>query len=182
MINLSLTLGGALSSFLFGGAAAIGSAVNPVVTRVFVEPEVLRVFTAAGAPWLIGYTYDDIAMEEDFCAASLDTEPESLYVKAELTACLKTGDEEAALAAKLLELGLTVGEASTISAALGTPHDRVILLREEAREMARRLGLNPTSPVGVLVDAFQKDVITLEEFVRLFGLFTEDSSSGGAVE
>ena len=176
---MSFTISGAMSSVFFGSAAVVGSIISPASSRVFVEPEILRAFTAAGAPWLIGYTYDDIAMEKDFCASSLDSEPESLYVKAYIAACLEANEEMADLAAKLLELGLTVGESSTIASAIGTPHDRVLLLRREAREVAKMLSLSTASPHEIVVDAFRKGVIRLEELARLVEHFVKPNFTGG---
>ena len=157
----------------------MGSIISPVSSRVFVEPEVLRAFTTAGAPWLIGYTYDDIAMEKNFCASSLDREPESPYVRAYIAACLEASEEMADLAVKLLELGLTVGEASTIASAVGTPHDRVLLIRREAREIAKTFGLSPASPLETVVDAFRRSVIGLEELARLVEHFVEPDFTRG---
>ena len=164
---MSVTLGGAISSLIFGSVAAVGSAVSSVTSRVFVEPAVIVSLAGVGAPLLLGSTYDDILMEKDVCAPSLDDKLRALYVESSLATLMEVNPEMAALAEKLEGAGLNSEESLTIASALGTPHDKLFLLRSKARRIAKSLRLNPVSPLGVTVDAFRRRIIKLDEFVRL---------------
>jgi len=164
---LSVVLGGSLSALFLSGATAAGAAVGSVGSRVVVEPEMLRLFSELGYPWLMGETYDDMLMDRELCAASADEVPWGLYVTEELLKTAPSPEAALRLAGELLGLDLSVGEASTIASAIATAHDMVFLVNERARAMARKFGLTPASPMQVVVDAFKRDLITPEEFVEL---------------
>ncbi len=163
---MSVVWGGSLSALFLGGAAAAG-AVGSTGSRVVVEPEILRLFSDLGYPWLVGRTYDEILMDRELCAAAADEVPWGLYITGELLRTAPSPGAAVELAEELLGLGLSVGEAATIAAAVATAHDMVLLVNDRARAVAREFGLTPASPLQVIVDAFRKELITPEEFVRL---------------
>ncbi len=164
---MSVVWGGSLSALFLGGAAAAGAAAGSTGSRVVVEPEILRLFNDLGYPWLVGRTYDEILMDRELCAAAAGEVPWGLYITGELLRTAPSPGAAVELAGGLLGLGLSVGEAATIATAVATAHDMVFLVNERARAMAREFGLTPASPLQVIVDAFRKELITPEEFVRL---------------
>ena len=165
---MSIVLGGSLSTFIFGSLAALASAVKATSTTAIVEPSVFRIFADMGAPYLVAKTYDDIVLDDESAVSlELDAEKPS-YLAGGLIRSSKLSDPMKDLSGSIGGPVLTREEGRIISLALGSHHDRLILWRREAREFAKALGLNPSPPLAVVLEAYQKGVIDGEEFVRLF--------------
>ncbi len=152
---------------LFGGLASISAASKATSSRAIVQPEVIRAFTLAGFPWLMAETYDDIVMDDESSAEfSLDEELPPYHVH-DLVTSVEMHESMERLSKELTDLGLTEEESRIISLAAGSHHDRVFLMREEAREIARELGLNPSSPLIAATEAMEKRLIDAESYLNL---------------
>lgn len=164
---MSIVLGGSLSAMLFGGLATLSAASKATTTKVIVEPEVLRLFSSMGFPWLLTETYDDVVMDMVSLTKLANSGVLPPYHKWELITPLKKNDQMRRLASLLGEDGLTVEESNVISLAAGSHHDRFFLLRAKAREVAKDLELNPSSPLVAAVEALKKGVIDMDDFVEI---------------
>lgn len=175
---MSLVLGGSISTFLFGNLAVLASAVKATSARVIVQPEVIKAFNQAGFPFLIARMYDDIVMDNRSAMEFLlNTEELPPYLTNGLIRNAKLSESMITLSKELVKHNISEEEARIISLAVGSHHDRLIMVRREARDLARALGLNPLSPLVVLVEALENDLINLKEYSRLLSYFLARENS-----
>ncbi|MDK2372627.1 MAG: hypothetical protein QI197_04545 [Candidatus Korarchaeota archaeon] len=164
---MSLILGGSLSTIVFGGLAALSAASNAVKSRVIVQPEVIRALSSSGAPWLIAKTYDDLIMDEASLTTFYVDRKLPPYHEHGLVRGIELNESMEMLSSRLMEEGATHEEARIISLAVGSFHDRLILLRRNARDLARRVGLHPSSPLVALTEALNRNVIRLDDYMSI---------------
>ncbi len=154
---------------LFGGLASISAASKATSSKAIVQPEVIRAFTLAGFPWLMAKIYDDIVMDDESSAEfSLDGELPPYHVHGLVTSVeMHESMERLSKELSNAHMGLNEEEARIISLAAGSHHDRLFLMRSEARELARELGLNPSSPLVAVTEAMEKRLIDVESYMNL---------------
>jgi len=145
----------------------LSAASKATSSRAIVQPEVVRAFTLAGFPWLMAEIYDDIVMDDESAAAfSVDEELPPYHIH-DLSTSVEMHESMRRLSRELTRVGLSEEESRIISLAAGSHHDRLFLVREEARSIARELGLNPSSPLIAATEAMEKRVIDAEEYMDL---------------
>ncbi len=176
---MSILLGGSLSAILFGGLATLSAAAKATNTKIVVEPNIFRLFSSIGFPWLLTKTYDDVVMDMESLVELIDSREVPPYHEWELITPLKKNDPMRELASLLRENGLTRGESNVISLAAGSHYDRLFLLRPRARGVARSLKLSPSSPLVATTEALRRGIIDMDEFARLAWQLTSGMIKGG---
>ncbi len=168
--KMSSPFGGSVATMFLGGAAALSSFVNRTALKVIVEPSVLRLMSLIGPPSLLVKTYYDIVMEKDTgVSALMKGDVSSAYLRENLVSLVERPKTKrgSRLEEKLSSLRLGREEVLTISLALSISHDRLFLLRPQARDVAKNLGLEPSPPFTILVDSLRRGVLSPNQFSDL---------------